>query len=252
MSDEATERGLRVDALSKRFGARAVLDGVGLRVEPNEIVGLLGPNGAGKTTAFRIIAGLVRPDRGRVWLGDRPVTGWPLHRRARHGLGYLSQAPSVFRNLTVRGNLEAVLTLQRGLTRSDVEDRVSAGLREADLVERATQRADRLSGGERRRLELARCLVRRPRWLLLDEPFYGIDPIGVTDLQDRLLALRGQGMAVLVTDHNALATLPLCDRAYLLQEGRIIETGTPAQLAQSASARASYLGPHFRLPPAGR
>ena len=233
--------------LTKAYGGRSVLEDVGLEARPDEIVALLGPNGAGKTTAFRIIAGLVRPSAGTVDLGGRDVTALPLHRRARLGLGYLPQAPSVFRRLTVRANLEAVLALQPGLTRPQVERRIEAGLAEVDLTDRAELMADRLSGGERRRLELARCLATRPRWLLLDEPFYGIDPIGVRDLQQRLRALRGRGLTVLMTDHNALATLPLCDRAYLLVGGRIVESGTRSELAQSATARAAYFGPDVRL-----
>lgn len=243
---------LALEGLHKRFGARKVLDDVSLDVQPGEIVGLLGPNGAGKTTAFRVLAGLLRADGGRVRLDGRDVTSWPLHRRARLGLGYLPQEPSVFRRLTVQQNLEAIVALRPRPDRTSKTQRVYDALRAFDLADRADQHAARLSGGERRRLELARCWVQSPRWLLLDEPFAGIDPIGVCDLQTHLIGLRSPDRAVLITDHHVRATLPLCDRAYLLHEGRIIEEGPHGELAQSDAARSVYLGADFRLDPARR
>ena len=238
--------------LHKRFRGRPVVAGVDFEVQPGEIVGLLGPNGAGKTTSFGMLAGLLRADEGRVLVDGEDVTGWPLHRRARRGLGYLPQEASVFRRLTVRGNLEAVLSVQRGLGRREAQDRVTAELRRFDLEDRASQRADQLSGGERRRLELARCMVIRPRWLLLDEPFAGIDPIGVRDLQGRLRGLRDQGIAIFVTDHQVRAMLALCDRTYLLAAGRVIDEGKPDELVRSEAAQSSYLGSDFRLDPRDR
>ena len=226
-----------------------MLDEVDLDVRPSEIVGLVGPNGAGKTTAFRIMAGLIRADRGTVHLADRDVSRQPLHQRARCGLGYLAQEPSVFRRLTVRANLEAVLALQPDRSRQDMARRVDATLRRFGLEARSAQLADRLSGGERRRLELARSLIVGPRWLLLDEPFAGIDPIGVADLQARLRTIREERVAVLITDHNVHATLPICDRAYLLQEGRIVAHGS--DLAASRVAREAYLGAQFALDATG-
>ena len=233
--------------LTKQYRGRTVVDRLDVQAAAHEIVGLLGPNGAGKTTAFRMMAGLVRPDTGSVSLAGRDVTQAPLHRRAQLGLGYLPQEPSVFRRLTVRDNLDAVLALRPGLAASERRHRTEEMLERFDLTDRAGLVADRLSGGERRRLELARCLVVRPTCLLLDEPFAGIDPIGVADLQTRLRGLRAEALAILITDHNAHATLPLCDRAYLVRAGNVVEHGTRVELAQSDVARAAYLGSAFRL-----
>ena len=243
---------LRAFGLIKRYGARRVVDRVDIEVAPNEIVGLLGPNGAGKTTTFRMLAGLVRSDGGTVTLDGVDVSREPLHRRARRGLGYLPQAPSVFRGLTVRGNLIAVLELQAGLSRPEIQRRSSESLERFGLTTCADQPADRLSGGERRRLELARCLAVDPRWVLLDEPFSGIDPIGVRDMQARLRGLRSTKRSILLTDHLVQAALPLCDRAYLIEAGRVVEQGTCAELARSESARSRYLGPDFRIDADGR
>lgn len=238
--------------LHKRFGRREVVRDVSLQAQLGEIVGLLGPNGAGKTTCFAIMAGLVKADEGQVRLGEEDVTRLPLHQRARRGLGYLTQEASAFRGLTVRGNLEAVLCLQPKLTRTDIHDRIEAELARFDLGARAGDLTDRLSGGERRRLELARSLIVRPRWLLLDEPFAGVDPIGVAELQAHLESLKGTELAVLVTDHQARATLSVCDRVYVLSEGRVVAEGSPESVTRSESVVAQYLGPGFRYEPEGR
>ncbi|MEM7674525.1 MAG: LPS export ABC transporter ATP-binding protein [Myxococcota bacterium] len=239
---------LRGIGLGKRYGRTVVLDGVNLDVSPGRIVGLLGRNGAGKTTAFRILAGLARPDSGRVTFDGQDVTRWPLFRRARLGLGYVAQEPSAFRRLSVADNLRAVLHLMPERPKpSTIDEIIDSTLVRFELSSRGTWLADRLSGGERRRLELARAVVLRPRWLLLDEPFAGIDPVGIRDVQQHLIALRAHDIAVLITDHNAQATLPLCDYAYLLQEGHVIAQGQRHELAEDHRARQTYLGPDFRL-----
>ncbi|MEL7370034.1 MAG: ATP-binding cassette domain-containing protein, partial [Myxococcota bacterium] len=200
-------------------------------------------------TAFRIVAGLVRPDAGHVTLDDHDVTRWPLFRRARIGLGYVAQEPSAFRRLSVADNLRAVLTVGRGRDprAPSLGEAIDEALARFDLIDRRNQVADRLSGGERRRLELARAVVLRPKWLLLDEPFAGVDPVGIRDFQRRLDALRADNISILITDHNVRATLPLCDYAYLLQEGQVIAQGQPYELAENEHARQTYLGPDFRL-----
>ncbi len=233
--------GLSATGLGRTLGGRRVLDGVDLAVRPGEIVGLLGPNGAGKTTCFRLIAGLDRQDAGSVHLDGRRLDGLPLWRRVRLGLGYLSQEPSVFRGLTVRQNLLVPLE------RLGEAGRVGPLLEEAGLTARAEALAGTLSGGERRRLEIARCLAASPRVLLLDEPFSGVDPVAVADLQGRIRALAARGIGVLITDHAVREALSVCDRALLLDGGRPLIGGTPREVASDPHARERYLGATFRL-----
>jgi lipopolysaccharide export system ATP-binding protein len=237
---------LQAAGLCKSFRGRRVVDDVSFSVAPGEVVGLLGPNGAGKTTSFHCVVGLLAPDAGEVRLGDRDLSGLPLHARARLGIGYLPQEPSIFRKLTVRQNFLLVLE-GAGLTPAAQEARVDELLTEFDLLRVANARGETLSGGERRRAEIARSLLADPRFMLFDEPFAGIDPIAVHDLQRLIHKLRGKGLGVLITDHAVRETLGICDRAVLLVEGRLLETGTPAQIAASERARAVYLGERFKL-----
>ncbi|MBI4820261.1 MAG: LPS export ABC transporter ATP-binding protein [Deltaproteobacteria bacterium] len=243
MSDDALE----ATELVKAYRGRRVVDHVSFVVKPAEVVGLLGPNGAGKTTSFRIAVGLVRPDGGTVRLGAHDISFDPLHRRAQKGLGYLPQEPSVFRRLSVLDNLIAVLELQPGLSRADRHARARALLEEFELTKLAPSLGDQLSGGERRRLEIARCLASGPKIVLLDEPFAGVDPIAVAELQALIGKLKGRGIGVLITDHNVRETLSICDRAYVLVTGRVIEHGTAQEIAGSEQARELYLGRSFEL-----
>ncbi len=238
---------LRAEGLFKSFRGRAVVQDVSVRVAPGEVVGLLGPNGAGKTTTFRMVAGLIEPDRGTVRLGDGDLTGLPLHRRARLGLGYLPQEASVFRRLTVRDNLLVALEGLGGLSKAERLARAAALISEFKLDKVADALGETLSGGERRRVEIARSLVPSPSCILFDEPFAGVDPIAVGDLQKQIADLRHRGIGVLITDHSVRETLGICDRAYILSGGRILEEGSPAEIAASARARATYLGEAFRL-----
>jgi lipopolysaccharide export system ATP-binding protein len=215
-------------------------------VSRGEVVGLLGPNGAGKTTTFYMIVGLLRPNQGRIHLDDREITHEPVYRRARLGLGYLAQEPSIFRRLTVRENVMAVLeTLP--LTRGERERRLEELLKELNLTHLADRLGQKLSGGERRRVEITRALVRQPSFMLLDEPFVGIDPIAVSEIQEIVVGLRQKGLGVLITDHNVRETLRITDRAYIMYEGRILLQGTSKELASDAKAREFYLGEHFSL-----
>jgi lipopolysaccharide export system ATP-binding protein len=232
--------------LCKSFRGRRVVDQVGFEVRPGEVVGLLGPNGAGKTTSFHCVVGLLVPDEGQVALGGRDLSGLPLHERARMGIGYLPQEPSIFRKLTVRQNLLLVLEGRR--VRGEAARRKTDDvLGEFDLLKVADSIGETLSGGERRRAEIARSLLAEPRYLLFDEPFAGVDPIAVHELQRLIASLRDRGLGVLVTDHAVRETLGICDRAILLVEGRLLESGTPAEIARSERARAVYLGERFKL-----
>ncbi|AGC42452.1 ABC transporter ATP-binding protein [Myxococcus stipitatus DSM 14675] len=244
MSDDAK---LYAEGLKKAFRGRQVVNGVSFTVSPGEVVGLLGPNGAGKTTSFNMVVGLVTPDGGRVRIGDEDLTHLPMHRRARRGVGYLPQEASVFRKLTVRDNFLAVLELQKGLDKRAREARATAILDEFGLSHVAESLGGTLSGGERRRAEIARSLLPSPRFILFDEPFAGVDPINVGDLQRQIFLLRERGLGVLITDHNVQDTLGICDRAYIITQGQILEEGTPAEIAASPRARAVYLGERFRL-----
>lgn len=238
---------LRAEGLRKRFRGRAVVDGVSLELRPGEIVGLLGPNGAGKTTCFYLLVGLLFPDEGRIFLGEREITREPLHRRAQLGLAYLPQEPSVFRQLTVEENLLAVLELREELT-SDQRELICAELLEMfHLAHLARQKGATLSGGERRRLEIARALALEPAFLLLDEPFAGVDPVSVAEIQEILRRLQEGGIGILITDHNVAATLSICHRSYLLDRGQVIAAGGAEAILQNRRVREVYLGEEFRL-----
>lgn len=238
---------LTAEGLEKTYRGRQVVRGVSFNVAQGEVVGLLGPNGAGKTTSFNMVVGLVTPEKGRVRVGDDDVTHLPMHRRARQGLGYLPQEASVFRKLTVRQNFLAVLELQKGLDTAARERRAGELLDEFGLGHVADSLGETLSGGERRRAEIARSLIPQPRFILFDEPFAGVDPINVGDLQRQIASLKERGLGVLITDHNVQDTLGICDRAYIIAQGQILEEGTPQQIAASPRARAVYLGERFRL-----
>jgi lipopolysaccharide export system ATP-binding protein len=237
---------LQIDTIVKSYGRRRVVDGVSLHVDPGEVVGLLGPNGAGKTTTFHSITGFVRPEGGRVLLDDHELTSLPMYRRARLGIGYLPQETSIFRGMTVAQNVSAVLEA-RGVARKERDLRVAELLAELNLEPRARQRADTLSGGETRRVEIARALATGPRYMLLDEPFTGIDPRTVQDIQTIVGELRAKGLSILITDHNALETLQITDRAYIMVDGRILTSGTARELADDEDVRRLYLGERFRL-----
>lgn len=240
----AAGEGLEARGLRKVLGGRTVVASLGLHVRPGEVVGLLGPNGAGKTTTFRMLAGLLAPDAGEVLLDGQRLTGLRLWERVRRGLGYLPQEPSVFRRLSVADNVAVAL---EGSGRGGGE--VAGILAEAGLAALAGQPAGRLSGGERRRLELARCLAAAPRIVLLDEPFSGVDPVAVSELQGRIRALAERGIGVLLTDHAVREALGSCDRALILDAGEVMAQGTPEVVAAHAHARARYLGADFELPP---
>ena len=239
-------RTLTAQGLVKSYRKRRVVDGVSLVIEPGTIVGLLGPNGAGKTTTFYMIVGLVRPDAGRVLLGGEDLTGLAMYERARMGLGYLAQEPSVFRKLTVAENIRAVLEYQN-ISRDEMEDRLRGHLEDLGILHLADERAYSLSGGERRRVEIARAMVNSPRILLLDEPFSGIDPKAVCDIQDILVGLRERGMGILLTDHNVGATLGICDHAYIIESGRMLMAGTPEEIVDHRGVRDVYLGERFTI-----
>ncbi len=243
----STEPSLIAQGLMKSYAKRRVVNGVSFSVRPGEVVGLLGPNGAGKTTSFNIVVGLVQPDAGEVTLGGERLTGRPMHARARAGLGYLPQEASIFRKLTVRENMLAVLELNGKSTRAEREQRATQIIEEFGLSHVAESRGETLSGGERRRAEIARCLLPSPRFILFDEPFAGVDPINVNELQREIGRLKTKGLGVLITDHNVRDTLRICDRAYILAMGQILEEGTPEAIAQSPRARSAYLGEGFTL-----
>lgn len=237
---------LQASDLKKAYRGRRVVDNVSLEIRQGEVVGLLGPNGAGKTTTFNILVGLVRPDYGRVLLDDEDITDLPMYLRARNGISYLPQEPSVFRKLTVEENLQAVLeTLS--LTPEQRRERVEELLEQMGLDGVRYSQAHVLSGGERRRLEIARSLVLSPSFILLDEPFSGIDPLTVVDIQKIIADLSAAGIGVLITDHNVQETLAVTNRAYIISEGKILATGTPAEISASADVRRIYLGEAFRL-----
>ncbi|HNR31957.1 MAG TPA: LPS export ABC transporter ATP-binding protein [Candidatus Hydrogenedentes bacterium] len=237
---------LRTHGLVKAFKRRTVVRGVSISLDAGETVGLLGPNGAGKTTTFNMIVGLLRPDDGRIEFNGRDVTRMPMYRRARSGIAYLPQEPSVFRQLTVRQNLLAILEYQP-LSKTEREARAEALLKDLNIAHLADNPAYTLSGGERRRTEIARALATEPRVFLLDEPFAGIDPIAVADLQDTVAALKRKGIGVLITDHNVRDTLETTDRAYIINEGSVIVAGTSQEVAEDPLARKIYLGERFKM-----
>jgi len=237
---------LQADSLCKSYGGRNVVKGVSLSLNSSEVVGLLGPNGAGKTTSFYMIVGLVRPDSGKVIVDEIEVTHWPMYKRAASGLAYLPQEASVFRKLSVKENLLAVLEYHLK-DKQQREERLHELLAEFRLTHVADSPGYALSGGERRRTEIARALVIDPRFILLDEPFAGIDPLAVIDIQKIIISLKQRGIGVLISDHNVRETLGVCDRAYILNDGQLLEEGSPEQIATSPRARQIYLGEDFRL-----
>ncbi|MBL9139385.1 MAG: LPS export ABC transporter ATP-binding protein [Verrucomicrobiales bacterium] len=237
---------LATHGLKKSYRGRAVVNGVAITVEPGEVVGLLGPNGAGKTTSFNIVVGLVRPDDGRVEFDGENITPLPIHLRARKGIGYLTQEPSVFRKLTVEQNILAILETCKE-SRAERAQRLKYLLEELDLTRLSKSKAYTLSGGEKRRLEITRALVTNPRLLLLDEPFSGIDPIAVYEVQKIVRRLKERGLGILITDHNVRDTLKLVDRAYLIHRGEVVYEGSAEQLVQDPKAREIYLGPEFNM-----
>jgi lipopolysaccharide export system ATP-binding protein len=237
---------LRAEGLTKSFGGRRVVNDVSIEVQAGDVVGLLGPNGAGKTTTFHMMVGLTRPDTGTVLLSGENVTQLPMYERARRGISYLPQEPSVFRKLSVEDNLLAILETL-ALTAEERGERLRQLLDELGIARLAKNKALSLSGGERRRVEITRALVLSPSFMLLDEPFAGIDPIAVVDIQTIVTQLKERGIGVLITDHNVRETLGICDRAYILNEGTILEEGDPARIAASKRAREIYLGDKFRL-----
>ena len=239
-------RALVAQGLVKTYGRRTVVHGVDLGIERGEVVGLLGPNGAGKTTTFYMVVGLTRPDRGRVFLGSDEITMLPMYRRARAGIGYLPQEASVFRRLTAEENVLAILETL-GLSAAEQKQRARSLLEELGILSIARQPAYTLSGGERRRLEICRSLATSPSYILLDEPFAGIDPLAVLDIQKIIAHLRRRNIGVLITDHNVRETLKITDRAYILTEGRVFRSGTPAELASDDEVRRVYLGEGFKL-----
>ncbi len=246
MSDTPRDSILTATALRKVYRGRAVVDGVDLELHQGEIVGLLGPNGAGKTTSFYMIVGFITPDGGKVHLDGRDISGLPMYKRARLGIGYLPQESSIFRQLTVEQNIMAVLQ-SRKMSRQDRKRRQDELLEMMGVSHIRRNKGYELSGGERRRVEIARALVTEPKFMLLDEPFAGIDPIAVADLQSVVSQLRDQGLGVLITDHNVRETLSITDRAYILFAGRIELAGTAAEIVGSDKARKIYLGEKFRL-----
>ncbi|MHB2019985.1 MAG: LPS export ABC transporter ATP-binding protein [Candidatus Xenobia bacterium] len=247
VSELDPEKGIRrihLHDLVKVYSRRKVVNGVSLDVGKGEVVGLLGSNGAGKTTTFYMVVGLVQPDGGSIFIGDRDVTRMPFHERARLGVGYLPQETSIFRRLTVEENLRLIWEL-RGYTKAEQEARLQVLLEEFGVAQLRSQPAYTLSGGERRRVEIARAIATDPDFLLLDEPFTGVDPIAVSELQSIIARLKQKGIGILITDHNVRETLQITDRTYIIREGRILESGTAQQIANSPIARKYYLGEHF-------
>jgi lipopolysaccharide export system ATP-binding protein len=237
---------LSTEGLAKEYAQRRVVDGVTIHVNPGEIVGLLGPNGAGKTTTFNIVVGIVRPDEGEVLFEGEEITDLPMHERARAGIGYLTQEPSVFRKLTVKENILAILeTCDIGTAERQM--RLKSLLDELDLSSLSDSKAYQLSGGEKRRLEITRALVTNPKLLLLDEPFAGIDPIAVYEVQKIVRRLRERGLGILITDHNVRETLKMVDRAYLIHQGCVLLEGDAEKLVEDPQAREIYLGPEFNI-----
>jgi len=237
---------LEARGLAKIYRGKRVVDGVDLVLRRNEIVGLLGPNGAGKTTTFYMVIGLARPNEGKISLDGQDITDDPMYLRARKGITYLSQEPSVFRKLTVEENLLAILE-SMNLGPKEMEDRLERLLSELNISHLAKQKAASLSGGERRRLEITRALVTEPRFMLLDEPFAGIDPLALNDINQIIRQLRDRGIGIVISDHNVRETLKVCDAAYIISQGHIVERGTPEQILQSKIARSCYLGDEFCL-----
>lgn len=238
---------LSTGGLKKQYKGAPVVNGVDIQVETGEVVGLLGPNGAGKTTCFYMIVGLVRPNEGRIWLDESDITALPMHKRAQLGIGYLPQEPSVFRKLTVEENIMAVLEVQPGLSTEECYKRVDYLLEEFNIEHKRESLGISLSGGERRRVEIARALALEPSFILLDEPFAGIDPISVGDIQQIISQLKNMGIGLLITDHNVRETLGICDRAYILSDGQVLTAGSAEDVLTHKEVREVYLGHNFRL-----
>jgi lipopolysaccharide export system ATP-binding protein len=237
---------LRAENIVKKYGSRAVVKGVSFEVGQGEIVGLLGPNGAGKTTSFYMVVGLIRPNQGDVYLDDKLITTMPMYKRAQLGIGYLAQEASIFRKLTVEDNIMAVLEMTN-LSKKEQKDKLESLIEEFGLAHVRTNRGDLLSGGERRRTEIARALAVDPKFILLDEPFAGVDPIAVEDIQEIVFKLKKKNIGILITDHNVHETLRITDRSYLLFEGSILKAGSAEDLANDEQVRRVYLGKNFEL-----
>lgn len=240
-------RQLRVEHLAKSYGRKTVVDDVSLDIRSGEVVGLLGPNGAGKTTCFYMVVGLVAADRGRIWLDEEDITALPIHGRARRGLGYLPQEASIFRKLTVADNILAILETRRGVNRKARSAMLEELLAEFHITHIRDSLGMSLSGGERRRVEIARALATEPAFILLDEPFAGVDPISVSDIKEIIAQLQARDIGVLITDHNVRETLDICERAYIVGEGHIIAAGSPTEILDNQKVRDVYLGHQFRL-----
>jgi lipopolysaccharide export system ATP-binding protein len=252
LGEMASRSRLEVKGLRKAYGSRKVVKSVSLSVDKGEVVGLLGPNGAGKTTSFYMIVGLLRADGGEILLDGQRIESLPIHRRARLGLGYLPQEASIFRKLTVEQNVRAVLELQHNehgerLSEGEIRNRLDELLKDLRVDHLRLSPAPALSGGERRRVEIARALATRPRFILLDEPFAGIDPIAVLEIQHIIGFLKSRGIGVLITDHNVRETLGICDHAYIISDGQVLASGTTAEIVENADVRRVYLGEHFRM-----
>lgn len=237
---------LEVEALSKAYGKKAVLRNITLHVTTGEIVGLLGPNGAGKTTSFYTMLGLIKPDHGKILLDKRDISSLPMYKRALMGISYLPQEPSIFRKLSVEDNLRAVLEI-KGLSRQETDLEIQKLLREFNLEEFAHRNSYKLSGGERRRAEIARAIATRPLFILFDEPFAGIDPLAIIELKKMLVYLKEKGLGIVITDHNVRDTLSITDRAYIISNGEILAEGTPADLVAAPKVKEAYLGEEFSL-----
>ena len=246
MVSQTSHSTLSARGLKKSFGGRTVVNGIDIDLEAGEVAGLLGPNGAGKTTTFYMVVGLCKPDSGEIMMGGEPITRLPVYMRARSGLSYLPQEPSVFRRLTVEENLLAILETVEPTTQMQ-RQRADELLNEFRITHIAKSKGYALSGGERRRVEIARALTTRPKFILLDEPFAGIDPIAVIDIQNIIAELKAKNIGILISDHNVRETLGVCDKAYIVNAGEILECGTPEQIANSRKAREIYLGDKFRL-----
>ncbi len=246
MSYRSTQKILKAYNLSKNYGKRTVVKEVDIELRKGEIVGLLGPNGAGKTTTFYIITGMIAPSVGNVFLGDKEITSFPMYKRARMGISYLAQEPSIFSKLSVENNLRLVLEMT-DLTKKEQEEKLESLLKELSIIHIRKSKAYNLSGGERRRTEISRALVLDPDFILLDEPFAGVDPIAVEDIQNIVQSLKERNIGVLITDHNVRETLAITDRAYLMYDGQILKEGDADYLADDAEARKLYLGERFKL-----
>ena len=238
-------RQICANELVKSYNGRTVVDGISVNVSEGEVVGLLGPNGAGKTTTFYMIVGLVEPDSGNVTIDDKDIAGMPMYKRARKGISYLPQEASVFRKLTVEDNIRSVL--EGFVPKDDVQELIDAQLEDLNITHIRKSKGYALSGGERRRVEIARAMVKKPSFILLDEPFAGVDPIAVNDIQDIVRELKEKGVGVLITDHNVGATLGICDKAYIVESGKILMSGTPDEIVSSDEVRSAYLGERFKL-----